>query len=317
MALNNKGVALVIVLWAVAFLMVMATEFSLAARTGAKAARNYTHETQAYYLALAGVNMGIAEISSGYKLVALDGGGRVVFIGGGIGFEGKNTVREFMLGKGRVAYSVEDESSKVNLNTAARETIDSLFQSAGMEKTERDVIVDSILDWRDQNSEFHLNGAEDDYYLALPSPYESKDGPIDEIEELLMVKGMAPAVFYGTGDLPFEFGRAVDPQDAPHPGIRHNFTVFGNGKININTASAAVLEAALGKGKAQEVLLRRGTEGFFETPAYNGAVSSDIFTVYSVGEAEGIKVAVKAVVEKRAGGRVKALTWNEGVLARH
>ena len=36
-----------------------------------------------------------------------------------------------------------------------------------------DEIVDSILDWRDCDSDAQMNGAEDDYYMGLPRPHRA------------------------------------------------------------------------------------------------------------------------------------------------
>jgi len=58
-------------------------------------------------------------------------------------------------------------------------------------------IVDSILDWRDENDLHRINGAENAYYQALSDPYDCKNGDFDAIEELLMVRGITPDIFYG------------------------------------------------------------------------------------------------------------------------
>ena len=57
-------------------------------------------------------------------------------------------------------------------------------------RNERDVIVDSIQDWRDPNEEHRLNGAESDYYLGLPVPYRSKNADFDSCRRVLQVKGV-------------------------------------------------------------------------------------------------------------------------------
>ena len=51
---NERGVALVIVLWIFIFLFVAATDFSLAVREEGMIARRYVEEAEGYYLALAG-----------------------------------------------------------------------------------------------------------------------------------------------------------------------------------------------------------------------------------------------------------------------
>ncbi len=57
--------------------------------------------------------------------------------------------------------------------------------------------ADSILDWLDEDDEPRDYGAEADYYLTLPTPYAPKNGPLDSIEELLLVKGVTPQLLFG------------------------------------------------------------------------------------------------------------------------
>ena len=63
-----------------------------------------------------------------------------------------------------------------------------------------DIIVDSILDWKDADDLHRLNGAESDYYLSLPNPYRAKDANFDTLEELLLVRGVTPEILYGGGE---------------------------------------------------------------------------------------------------------------------
>jgi general secretion pathway protein K len=67
----------------------------------------------------------------------------------------------------------------------------------GVEGEARDIIVDSILDWRDADDFYRIHGAENDYYQSLKEPYRCKNGNFDSIEELLLVRGITPALFYG------------------------------------------------------------------------------------------------------------------------
>lgn len=57
--------------------------------------------------------------------------------------------------------------------------------------------ADAILDFIDADSEAREFGAEDEYYLTLPSPYRPKNGPLDSVEELLLVKGVTPQLLFG------------------------------------------------------------------------------------------------------------------------
>lgn len=92
-------------------------------------------------------------------------------------------------------------------------------------------IIDALIDWMDSGDgdweeEY---GAEENYYQSLDPPYSCKNGPIESIEELLLVKGITSELLYGTEE---------------RPPLAPLLTPWGNdGKININTADALILQA--------------------------------------------------------------------------
>jgi hypothetical protein len=58
-------------------------------------------------------------------------------------------------------------------------------------------VADAILDWLDDDDEPRPFGAEVDHYSALPTPYAPKNGPIESVEELLLVRGVTPDLLFG------------------------------------------------------------------------------------------------------------------------
>jgi DNA uptake protein ComE-like DNA-binding protein len=99
-----------------------------------------------------------------------------------------------------VRYGLQDESCRLNLNTlllaektkkGSARTI--LLALPGM--TEQ--IADSILDWIDTDSDVREYGAEIETYASLSPPYAPKNGPLDSIEELLLVNGVTPWLLFG------------------------------------------------------------------------------------------------------------------------
>ena len=59
-------------------------------------------------------------------------------------------------------------------------------------------IADSILDWMDEDDDPREFGAEADVYSSLDPPYAPKNGPLESIDELLLVEGVTPWLLYGT-----------------------------------------------------------------------------------------------------------------------
>lgn len=302
---------MVLVLWVVALLMAIIPVFVYSMRSESSAALNTADTAVARGLALAGVEMAVHEITADFGLVTTGDSGVVFMERSANALKALPFERSFELGGGTVSYSIEDERGRININTAGREVIDALLRLSGVEANERDVITDSILDWRDDNHEFHLNGAEDDYYGSLPVPYGAKDGPAEFKEELLLVKGMTPAVFHGNERPGAEGGAKTS-----YAGLKKYITVHGDGRLNLNTASPEALEAFYGKGVASQIILSRQTDGYLAIPRHNGLVTSDTFTVESVGGYRGMRYRVEAVVLKKPGAALAHyVSWRDWGIA--
>ena len=177
--------------------------------------------------------------------------------------------------------------------------------NAGVEDTELDTIVDSIFDWRDTDNLHMLNGAEDDYYQSLDRPYSSKDGPFDSPEELLLVKGITPGIFYGS--------KTKDEEKASE-GVGKYFTVYSSGIVNKWTAPKVVLEAVYGPDAADVIITQRETGQITGTTA-GSTVVSEIFSIVSTGTtADGtIKRTVKTVVQKEE-DTLEIIYWNDNII---
>jgi hypothetical protein len=106
-------------------------------------------------------------------------------------------------------------------------------------------LCNSILDWKDNNRDARIQGAKTDYYQGLNPPYVCKNGPIDDISELLLIKGITPELYWGTagaGDGEPVLNRFGQPVTYPF-GLVDVFTPFSRGSINWHTASDHVRQA--------------------------------------------------------------------------
>lgn len=115
-----------------------------------------------------------------------------------------------------------------------------IFTEAGYpDPTYWEELIDAWNDWVDPDSTVSgRSGAEDEYYTNLEPPYRPRNGPIDNIDELRLVKGFLPVVLDG-GCLNPEEKR--EEQRIYVKGIKELFTTYGNGKINVNAAPMEVL----------------------------------------------------------------------------
>src|SRR5262249_50054056 len=98
-------------------------------------------------------------------------------------------------------YGVTDESGKINLNAMVKSGAsldrihDLLMKLANM----ADGIADAKIDWANSDEgQARPNGAKDSYYSSLSPGYRCKNGPLDSLEELLLVRGVTPDLLFGT-----------------------------------------------------------------------------------------------------------------------
>ncbi len=186
-----------------------------------------------------------------------------------------------------------------------------------LEDMDARIIIDSLIDWIDSGDgdgeeEF---GAESSYYLSLDKPYACKNGPVEFVEELLLVKGFTPELLWGTDK---------------HPGLASLLTTQGNdGQININTADPLLLQALkedMTKDMAEEMQTFREdinnqhklaaatwvTEIF---PSFSGQnaiknikVTSNSFTISSRAQLDSTKKEIVATVQ-RDNQKTSLLSW--------
>ena len=230
---NERGVALLVVLWIFIFLSVVAFDFSASVRDEAAAAHRYGDETQGYYLALAGFERALFDfLQQAANRQGQQGQAPADLFTG--------TWTDGPPGSG-YRFRLIDEGGKININRIDENKLRSIFTNLGIGEPRRGILVDSIMDWRDPDDLHRINGAETDYYQSLPVPYSAKNGPFDTVEDLLWVSGVTTALFYGSS----EDGAA--PEGAAIVGLKQIFTVDSpNDRVNLRTASAEVCHALTG-----------------------------------------------------------------------
>lgn len=145
---------------------------------------------------------------------------------------GLSTTSTIELGDGSFSVTLESAEAGRNVNLLTREEWLEILEMANMPSTEWDAMIDCLEDWIDEGDLHKLNGAESDDPFYQDRGYPVKNGPLDSIEELLLVKGWGEDILYGS--------EADEEGDAIF-GIADLLTVWGDGKVNLNTASTDVL----------------------------------------------------------------------------
>ncbi len=127
------------------------------------------------------------------------------------------------------------ETSKLNVNLISRDDLLRLLLALGVEPPRAAVIAAAIVDWRTPSP---VNTSFDAYYLSLTPSFRARHASIEEIEELLLVQGMTPEIYYGRYD------RDAEGNLIPRPGLRDCLSVYGTvGALDINTAEPPTMMA--------------------------------------------------------------------------
>ncbi len=253
------------VLWVITILTVVVLEFSFAMRTEVNITKNFKDELQLYGIAEGGIQRAVTEMifKNDTRLQQL----RKTMKMGEIAPEKKEWVADgrpytISFDQGECELRIMSEAGKININTVSETTLRKIVGKLGLEEEARDTVVDSILDWIDPDDFRRLNGAENDYYQSLKEPYNCKNGPLDSVEELLLVRGVTPELFYG------KKGAKTGEEGAKTytAGLKDIFSVYAPGEqIDINSASSIVLRFALGiPDKVSRQIVKAREEKAFE-----------------------------------------------------
>ena len=225
---NRRGGALLAVLWISAALSAIAFSVANTVRTETERTSTLADGVRTYYLATGGIERIWLYIQWGDGYRNPDGSPRYFRSGT------PRVVMNFPAGTATV--EVIPENSKMSLNTSKPEELFRLITLLGVDPERARGITMGIVDWR---SAVPGNlSLFDQHYMSLSPSFRARHASFQEIEELLLVKGMTPDLFYGTL-VRDEQGRLI-----PQPGLRDCLSVYGSdGSIEVNSAQPAVLMA--------------------------------------------------------------------------
>lgn len=273
--------------------------------------RSYRDGVLARHLAEAGVQQAIREIMTASQIAALDEAGQIVFYRA---LPGQTTPTRLPtlprirvpLGGGEFSYRIADEGARLGINGAGPERLDRLLAALGVDRDQRDIITDSVQDWRDANELHRLHGAESDFYLRLPVPYRARNANLQDPAELLQIRGVTRDLYFGAPD---------------RPGLSDLVTAVAVSSVNVNTASPPVLKAfGLSEAEIADVLQTRVGAPYPSVPgrfAGRGlTVGSSVFRIEAEGLVAGVpRSRIVAVVQRgRATSPLEAtiVSWRAG-----
>jgi general secretion pathway protein K len=247
-------------------------------------------------------------------------------------------LQEIPFDKGKLSVTITDELSKIQVNALVQFPEGRQFNEPQValwdrclryirgdeeydDESDPVAIVNSVKDWLDSGDDeatTGLSGAESSYYQDLDPPYASRNGPIQDLNELLLIKGITPRIYNGSQDAPGLASFMTVYGVTPGAGTAFNWP----GRININTADVPVIAALLGLedqelalaifGYRQEMMEDKDSHDFSNPKWYKEiaglgdiainanlvTTNSDVFRIKSEAAIDLTKTSVIAVVQR-------------------
>ena len=290
---GRRGIAQLLVLWALVLLGTLALGFSLSMRTEAQAVRNGVDDARAYFQARTGVARAAVLLAT----LSVDNVMRMKIAGG----------------EGDASYEVrvESESGKVDINLVSEEVLLEILRKGGLPDEEAESVRDAILDWKDPDDTPRPRGAEAPDYARLQEPLRPRNGKILAVEELRYVKGVTTGFFQGflsrvftaNGNGPnVNFLRAPEVVLRSLPGVSPEAAAqIVARRAEDPPMTAADLAAMVGQGLTSQGLA-----------LISGGQASNAYTITATGRAgTGVVHVVRCLAEIAGAGKkpVKILRW--------
>ena len=346
----SGGSALIVSLWVIGLLGMLVASFAFEAHIEARLTSYYRNRTKADYLARSG--LAIAELLMS-KSEGLTAGGELdeakaatdkwhahaQSLADGVEVVIEHDLAEEDLGEGTITVKITPEPARLNVNTLTAklgETSDliweGIFEVAGIPVEMWSELIEAFYDWTDEDDAPRADGAEtDDYYGSLDEPYMARNGPLDTVGELLLIKGFTREMLDG-GVL---HEGMFEDDTLRCSGMGDMLTTYGDGKVNVNAASRRVLMALPGVDENIVELIeeeRRGwtdesgvshDESFKDVgdftsriPELDGRVkdlvstSSQIYRITSTGEINGVPRTLWCIVRYES-KKLTIVRWRE------
>jgi len=279
---RSSGIALIIVMVCITVLSILAAGFAYSMKVETKLAMNANSESELIALGKSGVALAQWVLAQQLTISqepydALN----QKWAGGPGSMMTSNSpladvvLENIRLGHGSFSVKIVDTERKVNINMADQPLLDQAMRLIGVDAGDAGPITAAILDWIDPDNIQHIGGAESDEYSSRNPPYLAKDGPIDDLSELLLVRGISelPEVYWGgvaSERLPSVFQNRLGLQSPGGQlpvfsvGLVDLFTPMSSGRINLNTASQTTLQMIPGVDEnvaARIIQCRAGPDG--------------------------------------------------------
>jgi general secretion pathway protein K len=189
---GQRGFALLLVLWTMALLALLVTQFTANGRTEVQVATNLREATVAQAAADGALHQAILRLLQGI-------------------WRPDNLPHRIALGAMSVEIRIRTQAWKINPNTASPQVLQALLAGVGVEAGKAASLARAIVDWRQAAPNSLLGGLKLAQYRSAGLPYGPPNRLYDSVDEVGLVAGMTPALLsrirpllsvYQEGDLP-------------------------------------------------------------------------------------------------------------------
>ena len=237
--MRNRGLVMVVVLAALAGVMAGVAIYSMNQNDSVKTTINRSEQRRARLAAEAGVQYALASLQA-----IADAPQSPVTTDGDWAKLGSVGADSFILGSESFRVEILDNSARLDLNTITEQQLDNLPLTQEQ--------IDSFLDWREAGSNPRTDGGKDEYYNALAKPYNTREGRLQTVSELLQIKGWTPDVLYNVQTNVVNTGRTTNTNTPQVPifdlvsldCFSGAYNPEGNGKANLNNAALTAQQLA-------------------------------------------------------------------------
>ncbi|MGA7827620.1 MAG: type II secretion system minor pseudopilin GspK [Geobacteraceae bacterium] len=271
---NEKGFALLITLIITALLIAVTTEFIHDVFVETSLLHSYEDAQQASLLAESGVQgatkvLTLALASQNYTSL----------------LDGWAAPQAFQDERGSLSVNIKEESGKLDINSIVypNGTLNEDYYGIAERLLDRlglpVDLADSAADWIDSDDTTRPGGAESSFYQALPTPYTTKNAPLETYEELRMVSG---------------FNDTILSKLSPYLTVYAESRGAPFSRVNVNTAPEELL-ASLDEQMTDD-LAGRIIEYRNQTPIKTPSEITQIPGLETIGIAIQGKISVKGTV---------------------
>lgn len=215
----RRGGALLAVLWLVAALSAIALTIAATVRNEVELSTIHSEGVRAYFLARAGIERAALWVQWGAG--RSDAGPPPYY------FQRGMRSIAFPFPSGEVVVDVIPEAAKLNINQVRPEELAALLVALGTTPLEAQQLAMAIDHWRQPARNVSPLDA---FYLNRQPSFPARHSSLENVEELLLVQGMTPELFYGTfvpvgGPGAYEWetepaGTEGNEEQQPAPGFR-------------------------------------------------------------------------------------------------